>query len=372
MFRIITLSAMLLTAVPVVGDDVAPRFLDKQTYTLQLTNGTRLTGQVEHRDTDHIRVRTDDDFAITVPVPRIHEVARLDGRNRQVLHPLLQKDKRTRVKTIALGTKHKVTIRKNPTTQVRIRVVEWPEQTFLLWFPELVNNLWEQWDPDVARQDFEIADNGALVWSRTVKGRGSIRAILTPQDDSLLLETRVTAAPGHDIKLTAPEHCLHFSAAPDFACKEYSRIFVRVKHNWRSLLGLRTAPGAPTNQSSASVLYREGFLESGRANIWQGKVENRTMPDRADHPLMMCVSRSSDRVVATAAEDYQALFHNQGLPYLLCIHSAQAGVAIPREKTAVFRQMVWFVDGGIKAAIHAFDREVRSGTLKIKRTAIEP
>ena len=145
MFRIMTVSVLLLTSVPAVGDDATPRFLDKQTYTLQLTNGTRLTGQVEHRDTNHIRVRTDDDFAITVPVPRIHEVARLDGRNRQVLHPLLQKDKRTRVKTIALGTKHKVTIRKNPTTQVRIRVVEWPDQTFLLWFPELVNNLWEQW-----------------------------------------------------------------------------------------------------------------------------------------------------------------------------------------------------------------------------------
>ena len=85
----------------------------------------------------------------------------------------------------------------------------------------------------------------------------------------------------------------------------------------------------------------------------------------------MCVP-IGDRVVATAAEDYQTLFHNQGFPYLLCIHSAQAGVAIPRKKTAVFRQMVWFVDGGIKAAIDAFDRDVRSEAIKVKRTAIEP
>ena len=132
-----------------------------------------------------------------------------------------------------------------------------------------------------------------------------------------------------------------------------------MKEQWRSFLDLRTAPGAPQNQSPASVIYREGFLESKRPNIWRGHVENRTMPDRVDHPLILCQSKSGKRAVATASEDYQGLFYNQSLPYLLCIHSAQAGVAIPRGQEAVFRETIWFVDGGVTEAVAAYDRDFK-------------
>lgn len=122
---------------------------------------------------------------------------------------------------------------------------------------------------------------------------------------------------------------------------------------------LRTAPGAPQSQSPASVIYREGFLESKRPDIWKGHVENRTMPDRVDHPLILCQSKSGNRAVATASEDYQGLFYNQSLPYLLCIHSAQPGVEIPRGQEVVFRETIWFVDGGITAAVAAYDRDFK-------------
>ena len=37
-----------------------------------------------------------------------------------------------------------VTIRENPTTQVGITVGQWPGNTFILWLPEAVGELWEQ------------------------------------------------------------------------------------------------------------------------------------------------------------------------------------------------------------------------------------
>ena len=329
------------------------------THTVRLTNHTQITGRLEHRDEQRVRMRTKDGFSITVPLERVHTIARADGSERHELKPLLPKKKRGSCKTIALSTEHTLTIRKNPTTQVHMRIAAWPGQTFLRWFPEVSENVWAQRDADVAKQDFTISDAGALVWSRRFEGKASVLATMTPRDDSVALEIRVTAAPDHDIRLASPANCLHFSAAPEFACNDFSRIHVRVKKQWRSFLDLRTAPGAPQNQSPASVIYREGFLESKRPNFWKGHVENCTMPDRVDHPLILCRSRSGNRAVATASEDYQGLFYNQSLPYLLCIHSAQAGVAIPRGTEAVFREIIWFVDGGIKAAVAAYNRDFR-------------
>ena len=329
-------------------------------HSLRLTNHTEIKGRIEHRDKRRVRVRTKDGFAITVPLERVHTIARADGSDRRERKPLLPEKKRRSYKTIALSTEHTLTIRKNPTTQVHMRVVEWPGQTFLLWFPEVIDNVWAQWDADVAKQDLTISDEGELVWSRQFEGKASVVATMTARDDSVSLEIRVKAAPDHDIKLASPANCLHFSAAPEFACSDFSRIYVRVQKQWRSFLDLRTAPGAPKSQSPASVIYREGFLESKRLDIWKGHVENRTMPDRVDHPLILCRSRSGNRGVATASEDYQGLFYNQSQPYLLCIHSAQAGVAIPRGKEAVFREIIWFVDGGIQDVVAAYDRDLKA------------
>jgi len=341
-------------------------------YSVQLTNGTEVTAKIERQDQDRIRLRNKDGFSITVPISRVHTIARVDGSDHRDLQPLLPKNERGAFKTIALRTEHKMTIRENPTTQVLMQVVEWPGQTFLLWFPETIDNVWDQWDADVGKQDFVVTDEGALVWSRKLDGKASVRATMTPRAHSVLLEIRVKAAPDHDITLAAPHNCLHFSQAPDFACTDFSRIYVRVKERWRSFLDLRTAPGAPKKQSPASVIYREGFLESGRPNIWKGSVEHRTMPDRVDHPLILCRSKSGARAVATASEDYQGLFYNQSAPYLLCIHSAQTGVKIPRGKEAVFREIIWFVDGGGGEAVDMYNRDLKAKLLQIDRKAIDP
>ena len=87
---------------------------------------------------------TKDDYVITVPVSRIHAISQKDGSDRRTLAALLPKHKRAEFKTIALKTEHKLTIRKNPTTQVLMQVVEWPGQTFLLWFPEVIDKLHQE------------------------------------------------------------------------------------------------------------------------------------------------------------------------------------------------------------------------------------
>ena len=335
------------------------------THKVQLTNGTKVTGKLKHRSKKRLTLWTENGAYVTVPTAHLHTIARVDGSGSRTLRPLLPKAKRKSYKTIALSTEHKHTIRKKPTTQVRIEVLEWPGQVFLLWFPEIINNVWAQWDPGLEEQNFTVNKNGQLVWARNFKGKATVEAIMTPRNDSVYMEIHVKAAANHDVKLAAPHNCLHFSAAKQFDCSDYSRIFVRVKKKWRSFLDLRTQPGAPKSQSPASVIYREGFLESKRANIWKGQVENRTMPDRVDHPLIMCFDKKLKRAVTTASEDYQGLFYNQGLPYLHCIHSAQAGVAIPRGRVAVFREIIWFVDGGIKEAVAAYDRDIKAKKLKI-------
>ena len=339
--------------------------LDAETvYRADLTNGTKVSGCVVHQDDQRIRLRLNDGFATTIPLSRIHALSEGDGSNLRVTQALPTDPGSKDYKTLALKTVHEVTIRKNPTTQVHLRAAEWPDQTFLLWFPEaVVPGVWAQWDAEVARQDFVTTEEGSLVWKKDLPGIAIMKATLTPRDHSVYLEIRVKAEPDHDIPLAAPEICLHFSAAPAFACNDYSRILVRVKKQRRSLLELRTAPGAPTEQSPASVIYREEFLESGRANVWQGRMEKRTMPERIDHPLIACVSKSGDRTVATASEDCLGLFHNQGIPYLLCIHSAQTGVRIPKGEEAIFRQVIWFVDGGVEEAVAAFDRDVADKVL---------
>ena len=250
--RRVTILIVLLLAVSPSGDDKlisADRTEKGALSSVRLTNGTRVTGRIEHRDKHRLRVRMRDDFAVTVPIEHLPTLSHADGSHQRELRPLLAEGKRRSYKTIALSTEHKLTIRNNPTTQVHMRVVEWPGQTFLLWFPEMIENVWAQWDAEVAKQDFRVSEEGALVWSRQFQSKASVVATMTPRIDAILLEIRVKAGPNHEIKVASPANCLHVSAAPDFACNDYSRIFVRVKKKWRSFLDLRTAPGAPKLQS---------------------------------------------------------------------------------------------------------------------------
>ena len=66
-------------------------------------------------------------------------------------------------KTFTFRIEDRVTIRSNPTTQIAISVKEWPGQTFLLWMPEDVRPLWNQWTPAVAPQNFSKTERYSCV-----------------------------------------------------------------------------------------------------------------------------------------------------------------------------------------------------------------
>ncbi len=113
------------------------------------------------------------------------------------------------------------------------------------------------------------------------------------------------------------------------------------------------------------MYYRKGFLESGRRDAWGGKFRQLNQPQRVDHPLIACKSKDGRKTVGTVSEDYQCVFHNRSIRYLLCIHSQQAPLEVLRPgQEHVFRQCIYFIDGGIGDAVEAYEKDLDSGVLK--------
>jgi hypothetical protein len=251
------------------------------------------------------------------------------------------------------------TIRNNPTTQIAITKNEWPRNTFLLWLPEDVKPIWNQWTPAVAHQDFRDNENGGLLWSYTEKDVAHISAELQPKGHSIVCTIRVKNLSKKVLNHVCAQNCLHFSKAPDFVCDDFSRILIRVDGQWKSLKDLQPTSGLP-------MYYAPGFLESGRIDTWRGMFRKNNQRPRADHPLMICLDKQKKHAVATVSQDYQCLFHNGGSKYLRCIHSQQSPVsALPPGETAMFRQWIFFVEGGVSESLRLFNQSEAASLYKI-------
>ena len=261
-----------------------------------------------------------------------------------------------------IHTYDETTIRENSTTQIAIRAVEWPGNTFLLWLPESVGDLWNQWTPAIAHEDFTRTQHDALLWTFDRNPAAVIEAELTPLENSLSLEVRVFNRSQEDLLRVSAQNCFHLSAAPDFACDDFSRIYIRSGGKWRSLSSLKPTCDLP-------MYYRPGFFREGRRDSWGGRFAHCNQAAEADHPLIVCVSKDHRRCVGTASEDCQCVFHNRGNEYLRCIHSQQAPVPVLRPgATAEFRQRIYFADGRLMDCISAF--EAQSSTFARQRLAI--
>jgi hypothetical protein len=265
-------------------------------------------------------------------------------------------------------TLDEVTIRKNPTTQVVIRVREWPGNVFLLWLPESVSrlrtdretgrliqeSLWDNYTPGIAHQDFVRSPGDAgdsLCWAYEGHPDVALQAVLTPQAHWLRLEVRVTNRSDRELAEVSAQNCFHLSAAPDFSCGDFSRIYLRSKRKWHALASLEPTSDFP-------IYYRRGFLQSGRPDRWAGRFSQNHQPIEADHPLIVCVARDGRRAVGTASDDYQCLFHNAHLEYLRCIHSQQAPVRVLRPgEQASFCQKITFSTGGLAGCISAYEAD---------------
>lgn len=255
-----------------------------------------------------------------------------------------------------------LTIRKKPTTQVAVHIDRWPGQVPLLWLPEsvadAVSDLWDQWDPAVdPHQDFISSAGGGLSWRFAKNTKANITSRLVPRRNSLLLEVRVKNTSKSDLKEVSIQNCIVLSRAPDFACDDFSRLYIRTNGEWRTLKALGVTDDVP-------MFYRPGFLESGRSDAWHGHFARHNQKVRADHALMMCTSKQGERTIGTASDHFQCVFHNHGIKYLLCIHSQQEPVSVLRPGEGfTFRQVVYFVEGGIQDCILRFEDDVKSGAL---------
>ena len=236
-----------------------------------------------------------------------------------------------------------------PTTQVTAKLAQWPGNTFRFWMPELVGDLWDNWDADVAHQDFSKSERDGLLWSFQRPSKATVEAEITPGDRVLLIECRVMNHSPVDLEDVGVTNCFQLSLAPDFACGDFSRLYVRTKGNWRSLsslepnsdyphyfwTGLRDSLGQVGSHGDMSPLYEEVV--------------------EVDHPLMACVAKDGSRCVATASDSFRLLFHNRANENLWCIHSQQMPVvSLGPEETARFRQKVFFVEGGLDDCVSAY------------------
>ena len=247
-----------------------------------------------------------------------------------------------------------ITIRKNPTTQVGITIESWPGNTFILWLPEVVGNLWQQWNAKVAHQDFISTDKGGLLWTFNDNPEGLIRTELIPQKNSLLFETQVTNRGKGELLKLYVQNCLHFSKAPDFICDDFSRIFIRTNNKWCSMASLNPTVSYP-------YYFRVGYPSRGRIDPdpTEHKAGGVRQAASIDHPLIVLVSKDGTRAVGVASEDYEFLFHNNGLEYLRCIHS-ESGCSPPvlTGEKVTFRQKVYFVNGGLIDCVAAFEKDI--------------
>lgn len=242
--------------------------------------------------------------------------------------------------------------RQHPTTQVTVSPAEWPENLFRLWLPEHVEpGLWSNMKAAEADQRFENAAHGGLQWSYERPGLARINAELVPASGSLLLEVDIVNRSRDFITGVSVMNCLQMSQATAFACDDFGRLFIRSGGSWRSLFELKPRSDYPT-------YYRQGYLEGGGVGVWGGKLDGLTEPARADHPLMVCVSKEGKRAVGIAADRYYFLFHNRANRNLLCIHSNSEPLPLlePDQETH-FRQKIYFSDGGLDGCIAAYDAD---------------
>ncbi len=244
--------------------------------------------------------------------------------------------------------------RSTPTTQVLVTVEEWPGSVFRLWAPENVGLLWHNWRSGGTRQDFSRVDD-VLSWRLEDESGWTVETSLHPCGAVLAIETRVDNGSDAVLPHVSSANCVQFRRAPDFACDDFSRIYIGVEGEWSSLASLRPGSDYPHYLRSDIVGH------DGRVG-WGGNLSHLFEPVRSDHPLMVCVSKDGRRAVATASSDYEHLFHNRANPELLCIHSSQRPVPeLAPGRTAALIQHVYFVEGGIQECVEAYEADPPPG-----------
>jgi hypothetical protein len=276
-----------------------------------------------------------------------------NGRKNEALAGMLSYIKEAEMRFRFVTVDKKTEGRENGITQVQIRTDEWPGNTVLLWFPEAVGPVWENWNPDGAYQDFIVRDSG-VSWVYDLKPQALVEAVLKAEESSLMLNVHVTNRSREMLEKVSVQNCCHLKESPDFACGDHTRIFIRTEGKWMPLSEL-------SPQQAHSVYYKKDYLESGDTDYWDACWGESRENHYSDYPLMVCVSKDGKRSIATASENYRCVFHNSA-SRLMCIHSNQCPVpTLAPGATETFRQKIYFVEGGLEKAIATYEASVLNG-----------
>ena len=145
-------------------------------------------------------------------------------------------------------------------------------------------SVWNNKTSAVTRQSFARTERRGLSWMFEQEHIAAIAAELIPTSDwTLLLLVRVTNHSASSLSGVDSMNCFQFSAAPDFDCDDFSRIYIRSQGQWQSLAALRPTCGDP-------YYYRTGYRQAGGAGWMHGMLSYAHQPAEADHPLIVCVS----------------------------------------------------------------------------------
>ena len=225
---------------------------------------------------------------------------------------------------------------------------EWPDNVFRIWMPENLQPLWDNWEADAAHQNFVRTKTSGLRWSYQQRPEATVEAEVTPNHQTLLLKCRVTNRSSSNLLDVRTTHCIQLSLAPDFACGDFSRLFIRTGGQWRSL-------GSLSPHSDYPHYFRTDRRSGGQVGM-RGDMSRLYEDAKADYPLMVCVSKDGCRSIGTASDDFRYLFHNRANEHLWCIHSQQMPIAaLAPGNTVEFRQRVYFANRGLDKCIAAYE-----------------
>ena len=130
-----------------------------------------------------------------------------------------------------------------------------------------MGTLWRNWEPAASRQEFVPTEQGGLIWTARNAAEWEIESELMPLRSSLTVETRVTNRSADDLDDVSVANCIQFRLAPDFACDDFSRIYMRTGGEWVSLASLQPSSDYPH-------YYRAGRSSGAGTVGWGGNLDS--------------------------------------------------------------------------------------------------
>lgn len=234
-------------------------------------------------------------------------------------------------------------------TVVTIKVAQWPGNEFGLWLPEDIMmgekfvwtdwqdpDVWPNWKPGDAYQDFTQRPDGSLVWKKTFKDI-DFRSELRPDEKNSCIWykhtfTNISDKPLYDLNAIS---CFHLVNAPQFISIDGSRYWADLDGKWTTT---DTVPRCESPDPRRIGFKKQG-LRQERTVVPNFVFPSAVMPQASCHPLFIAESFDAAASVGVADRNYDGLFNNND-SVLRCLHSHPAPIKVLQPGQTVEREAV--------------------------------